>query len=242
MRQLIARLLTPVCSKLLYYLHNRSTFPLSREEIRSFEISFSQNGEDLMVWNTFRYLNICKGVYLDAGAYDPLDLSNTLIFYKRGWRGINIDFSEAKIERFRRLRPDDHNVVACLSDATRDVQVAHYAATNTDRIMPPGTSDYISLLGEKPTSTHPMRTATLSDIIAASPFEPKEIDYVNIDCEGHDLEVLRGLDLNRCRPSVIAIEGWTAEERRMQGEYLEPFGYRLNQFHSLVSLYGRDDD
>jgi hypothetical protein len=138
MRQLAANLLASFCSKLLYYLHNRSSFPLSREEMRSLEISFSQNGEDLMVWNTFRYLNILRGVYVDAGAYDPLDISNTLIFYKRGWRGINIDFSETKIERFRKLRPDDHNVVACLSDATREVQVAHYSASNTDRIIPAG--------------------------------------------------------------------------------------------------------
>ena len=242
MKQMVAKLLAPVCSKLLYYLHNRSTFPLSREEIRSLEISFSQNGEDLMVWNTFRYLNILKGVYVDAGAYDPLDISNTLIFYKRGWRGINIDFSEAKIERFRKLRPDDHNVVACLSDATREVQVAHYFSSNTDGIIPAGISDYESLLGEKPISTRSILTTTLSDIIAASPFKSEEIEYVNIDCEGHDLEVLRGLDLNWCRPRVITIEGWTSEERRMQSEFLDHFGYRLDQFHSLVSLFARMDD
>jgi len=239
---MVAKLLASVCSTLFYYLRNRSTFPLSREEIRSLQISFSQNGEDLMVWNTFRYLNILKGVYIDAGAYDPLDISNTLIFYKRGWRGINIDFSETKIARFRKLRPDDYNVVACLSDAVREVQVAHYSASNTDRIIPTGISDHESLLGEKPISTRLMLTTTLSDIIAASPFKPEEITYINIDCEGHDLEVLRGLDLNRCRPKVITIEGWTSGERRMQSEFLEPHGYRLNQFHSLVSLFARTDD
>jgi FkbM family methyltransferase len=134
-----------------------------------------------------------------------------------------------------------NNVVACLSDAIRKFRlpITHY---DTDRIMPAGILDYESLLGEKPVSTRSIQTTTLSDIIAASPFKPEEINYVNIDCEGHDLEVLRGLDLNRCRPRVIAIEGWTSEERRMQSEFLEGFGYRLNQFHSLVSLFGRADD
>jgi FkbM family methyltransferase len=185
---------------------------------------------------------ILMGLYLDAGAFDPLDISNTLIFYKRGWRGINIDFSEAKIERFRKLRPDDHNVVACLSDAIREVQVAHYPAPYTDRIIPAGISDHESSLGEKPISTCSTLTTTLSDIIAASPFKPEEITYINIDCEGHDLEVLRGLDLNRCRPRVITIEGWTSEERRMQSEFLERFGYRLNAFNGLTSLFARMHD
>ena len=241
MRQIVAKFLAPICSKLLYYLHNRATFPLSREEIRSLQISFSQNGEDLMVWNTFRYLNILKGVYVDAGAYDPLDISNTLILYKRGWRGINIDFSKAKIERFRRLRPDDHNVVACLSDSTREVQIAHYGASNTDRIIPPGLLEYVSPLGEKPISTRFIQATTLRNIIATSPFKPEEINYLNIDCEGHDLRVLRGLDLNWCRPNIITIEGRTPEERQIQSEFLNRSGYRLNQFHSLVSLFARVD-
>ena len=242
MKTLVANLLASIFSKLLYYMHNRSTFPLSREEIRRLEISFSQNGEDLMVWNTFRYLNKLTGIYVDAGAYDPLDISNTLILYKRGWRGINIDFSEEKIEQFRRLRPDDHNVVACLSDSIQEVRIGHYSAANTDRILPAGISDCESLLGEKPISIRSMLTTTLSDIIGASPFKSEEITYVNIDCEGHDLQVLRGLDLNRCRPRVITIEGWTSAERKAQGEFLERFGYRLNQFHSLVSLFVPVDD
>jgi FkbM family methyltransferase len=219
MKQLMAKMLASVFSKLFYYLHNRTTFPLSREEIRYLQISFSQNGEDLMAWHTFRRLKMLSGVYLDAGAHDPIEYSNTLIFYKRGWRGINVDFSETKIERFRRLRPDDHSVVACLSDGPREVQVAHYAASNTDRIMPVGITDYESLLGAKPVSTRSLQTTTLNEIIAASRFKPEEINYVNIDCEGHDLEVLRGLDLNHCRPKVITIEGWTKQERHMQAEF-----------------------
>src|SRR6516225_8500454 len=100
-----------------------------------------------------------------------LSISRILsFFYKRGWRGINIDFSETKIERFRKLRPDDHNVVACLSDTTREVQVVHYSQSYLDRIIPAGISDHESLFGEKPISTCSMLTTTLSDIIAASPF------------------------------------------------------------------------
>jgi hypothetical protein len=168
-------------------------------------------------------------------------LSNTLIFDKRDCRGINIGFSETKIGRFRKLRPDNHNVVACFSDAVREVHVAHYRRSNTNR-MSAGILDYESLPGEKPISTRSAQTTTLSDIITALPFEPEEISYGNIDCEGHDLDVFRGLDSRRCRPRVTAIEGWTTEKGRLQSEFLEVFGYRLNQFYSLVSLFGRADN
>jgi FkbM family methyltransferase len=215
---------------MLFYLRHRRTFPLSREEFRYLEISFSQNGEDLMVWNTKVFTWMPERFIRSISR-------TTLLLYKHGWRGTNVDLSESKIKQFRKLRPKDHNVLACLSDGFREVQVAHYSAHDTDRVIPPETSDQRSILGETPLSISSFETVTLDQVINASPFAPAEINYVNIDCEGHDLAVLRGLDLNRCRPRIITIEGWTNEARGVQREYLEEYGYRLSQFLGLTSLF-----
>ena len=49
-------------------------------------------------------------VYVDAGCYHPLHLSNTYLLYKRSWNGINIDISEFSIKLFNYLRPNDVNI------------------------------------------------------------------------------------------------------------------------------------
>jgi hypothetical protein len=47
------------------------------------------------------------GVYVDVGAFDPVQFSNTLLLRQHGWRGVNVDPNAAQIEKFRRFRPAD---------------------------------------------------------------------------------------------------------------------------------------
>ena len=61
--------------------------------------SYAQMGEDLVCDH---YLGEpLKGVYLDIGAYEPIFLSNTYLFYKRGWTGITVEPNPLKSEMFR---------------------------------------------------------------------------------------------------------------------------------------------
>jgi hypothetical protein len=133
MKRVIARALTPICSTLIYLLHNRSSFSFNRLELQFVRFSFSQFGEDLAVCRLADELGLSRGVYLDAGAYHPIFGSNTLLLHKSGWRGINADLAPERIAEFQRHRPDDYNVVACLSDRVMNVEVAHYEIPASDR-------------------------------------------------------------------------------------------------------------
>jgi FkbM family methyltransferase len=237
MRNLAARTLATVCSRLIYYLHNRNTFPFTREELRIVEFSFAESGEDLAVVRLAEKFGITSGIYVDAGAFRPILLSNTLLLHKRGWRGINIDLQEETIAEFRKCRTHDHNVVACLSDSESEVQVAYYASGNLNRILAGDNQDQLSLIGSEPRQIAKTQTTTLTRIIEQSPFRLEQIDYLNIDCEGHDFTVLRGLDLSRCRPRILSIEAFTEEERRTIGDFLSPYGYRLDQFLARTSIF-----
>jgi FkbM family methyltransferase len=226
-KNLVAKTLTPICSSLIYLLHNRNTFSFNRLELQSLQFSFSQFGEDLAVLRLAEQFASGKGAYVDAGAYHPIFGSNTLLLYKNGWRGINIDLAPERIAEFQRARPYDDNVVACLSDKAASAKVAHYEIPSTDRIVEANDMGQQSLVGCKPVRFSAATTTTLTQVIERSSFRFEDIKYLNIDCEGHDLRVLRGLDFDRCRPRIVSVEAWNLAGREAIEDFLTPYGYRI---------------
>src|ERR1700736_4330298 len=105
MKRFIARTLTPVCSALIYLLHNRNTFSFNRLELQSIQFSFSQFGEDLAIFRLVEQFGLSTGIYVDAGAHHPIFGSNTLLLHKMGWRGINVDLAAERIAEFDHYRP-----------------------------------------------------------------------------------------------------------------------------------------
>jgi FkbM family methyltransferase len=227
MKRLVAQVLTPICSGLMYLLHNRTTFSFNRLELQSVQFSFSQFGEDLMIRQFAQRIGLANGVYVDVGAYHPTFGSNTLLLHKEGWRGINIDFVPERIAAFNQSRPNDHNVVACVSDSVAGVEIAHYEIPSTDRIVASNDTERLSAAGQKPIRFSRGTTTTLTEIIGASPFRFEEVRYLDVDCEGHDLAVLRGLDFEQCRPDVLSVEAASEPEREAIVKFLAPYGYRL---------------
>jgi FkbM family methyltransferase len=227
LKKLVATTLTRVCSGLIYLLHNRATFSFNRLELQSVQFSFSQFGEDLAVKRLADELGLTTGVYVDAGAYHPIFGSNTLLLSKQGWRGINIDLAAERVAEFRQHRPNDHNVVACLSDNVAAVEIAHYQIPSTDRVVDPNDQEKVSTVGGKPIRFSRATTTTLNEIIRGSPFRFEDIQYLNVDCEGYELAVLRGLDFARCRPRILSVEAWNQDDRKAIEQLLNAYGYRL---------------
>lgn len=145
---------------------------------------------------------------------------------------------------FNQYRPDDTNIVAACSDAERDVLAFGYSVSSfgqgggvTNRIGPLGDRTLQSVVGEDPDDSRQMRTTTLNAILTATPLFPGKIGYLNIDCEGHDLEVLKGLDLERYHPTIITIEGFTKAEGAAIQAYLAPRGYEHKETFDRTYLF-----
>jgi hypothetical protein len=85
----------------------------------------------------------------------------------------------------------------------------------------------LSAAGEQPIRFSRATTTTLTEIIRRSPFRFEEIRYLDVDCEGHDLAVLRGLDFEHCRPEILSVEAATDLERETIVEFLRPYAYDL---------------
>ena len=204
--------LARITSRLLRFLRNHSQEEYSREEFRFAHISFSQFGEDLAVERWVERLGVKETTYVDVGCFHPIHHSNTLLLSKYGWRGVNVDFDAEKIQSFRRLRPRDFNVVAAVSSGDSEMQILRYEGGGTNRLADREAEDVKSAIGSLPLSVELTRTRTLDSIINSAPWPISQIGYLNIDCEGHDLEVLKGLTLDRFRPAIISIEALTMEE------------------------------
>ena len=227
MKRFIASALSSICSRLIYLLHNRNTYSFDRLELQSVQFSFSQFGEDLAVLRLAQQFGLTTGIYVDAGAYHPIFGSNTLLLHKQGWHGVNIDLAPERIADFKRYRPNDYNVVACLSDSGAKVEIAHYEIASTDRVINSNNSEKLSIVGERPIRLSTATTTTLSEVIGQSPFRLEDVDYLNVDCEGIDLAALRGLDFDRCRPRILSVEAFSDSDREAITELLGPQGYQV---------------
>lgn len=196
MSNLIARLkqsLRPY--RWLHYMLSRGHW--LPEEMWTGHFSFSQFGEDIVLKSLFNGRDC--GYYVDIGAFDPIKLSNTHIFHRAGWRGINIEPNPAGYERFLKLRPDDHNL-----------QVAVSSKEGRSKLRIAG--EMTSLLDDQEENSDDsvieVETLPLSRILDKYLPKDSKLSFISIDCEGHDLEVLRSNDWSNPHfaPSVLVVE------------------------------------
>jgi FkbM family methyltransferase len=170
----------------------------------SFDLSHSQFGEDMILRSLCHRME--RGVYVDVGAHHPVYYSNTHYFYRRGWRGLNVDASPETMRLFRVLRPRDISVEACVGpEEGKTVEFFTFdnpALNTTDSEMAeraqaqPGTH----LL-----SRRSVRTVTLSSLLARY-LPDTRVDLLNIDIEGVDEQVLMHHDWGGSRPRVLVFE------------------------------------
>mgnify|MGYP001561699728 FL=1 len=70
--------------------------------------SYRQNGEDVIIDKILNKRGL--GTYIDIGAYDPYRFNNTYRFYKKGWKGVNIEPDEYNYSLLLKKRPNDVNL------------------------------------------------------------------------------------------------------------------------------------
>lgn len=209
------------------------------QELRAMRISYSQFGEDLVVLNHFSDFDNSTGRFIDVGAFHPFKYSNTMLLSKLGWRGINIDCDQAKIRHFEKLRPRDENVCAAVADASRDMIWLEYPNGLTNRIADSEEKDLLSLCGETPSRITPVKAMTLTHIVEQSAFRGQHFHYLNIDCEGQDLSVLKGLNFSRYQPDLITVEAFTKATRPELTAFLGGLGYELTDIVHLTLFFKR---
>lgn len=164
--------------------------------------SYSQIGEDIIIDRLLK--NKKRGFYVDVGAYDPMRFSNTLRFYKKGWRGINIEPDPDNYQKFLQARKRDINLNIGISDK-KDMLIFYKFF--------PDTLSTFSKKSAKENLKHKYRLINESKIqvkklsgILGNYCKDKKIDFMSIDTEGFDERVLKGNNWNKFKPKLICVE------------------------------------
>lgn len=165
-------------------------------------ISYAQNLEDVVLNRVFQ--NMATGFYIDVGAHDPVELSVTKFFHDLGWRGINIEPVPASFRKFEKARPQDINLNLALG-AHHDFKtiyevMEHPELTSLDRKVAEAAA-----LSMK-TSVRPAKVEvrTLAEI--CEQHCKGLIDFIKIDVEGYEREVIEGANWSKFRPTMLVVE------------------------------------
>lgn len=167
-------------------------------------VYYSQNREDLILQAFFP--GVKKGFYVDVGAFDPDLDSVTKLFYLQGWHGINIEPQLDRHKLFQARRKRDTNLNVGVSTEETTLKLRAYKSGGLSTFSNTIKRDYEQQPDEDTRSytetTVPVRP--LRDILAEQ--KVKHIDFLKIDVEGLEYQVIASNDWQRFRPEVLCIE------------------------------------
>jgi len=168
-----------------------------KKKIYSHKKSYSFGGCDLLIDYIFKSRK--RGFYLDVGCQHPVSNNNTYLLYKRGWNGMNIDLDPKNIRLFNLERPDEINICKCVSsdNSEKDLFFFH-PGSPINSLEKKTTKDKSNFTLKK------IKTYTLNSIL--EDHKILDIDYFNLDVEGHEIDILKDFDIKHYKPKVISVE------------------------------------
>ena len=159
------------------------------------------NNEDTAILDYFKDRK--NGFYVDVGCYHPVHRNNTHLLHMQKWSGINIDTSQFSIDLFNYMRPKDLNYNFAISDKTESIKVFYQKElsqlSTTDKAQ--AESVFQGKIKEKD-----IQAFTLNEILSRDKYSNSKIDLLDIDVEGADLKVLRGLSFDKFKPELVCVE------------------------------------
>ena len=195
---------------------------------------YSQFGEDAVLLS---YIGDKKnGFYIDVGAYHPHRFSNTYLFYKKGWSGINIDAKPGSMKDFKKTRKRDINIGKGVSNKTTVLDYYMY----TEPAYNTFSKEKYKNLKEKnitPFKITKVDVDKLENILKNNLLLKQEIDFMSIDVEGHTIEVLESNNWNIYRPRYILVETHGFNKEDEVNLFLEKNDYKIVSIANITSIY-----
>ena len=206
---------------------------------------YSQAGEDMLL-SLYYEGKKHKGFYVDVGAHHPYRFSNTAYFYKRGWRGINIEPTPSLFKAFPRRRRRDINLNVGIGNGEKlTFYVFNEGALNTfdPEIARSRDGSYDGKY--RIIDRIEVQTRTLADILDKHLPAGTPIDLLTIDVEGMDFDVLKSNDWTRYLPQFILVECESELDDLSDDEiyqFLHAKGYSIagRTLYTTLFKYGKE--
>jgi len=190
--------------------------------------SWSQEGEDLILRRIFEGKS--KGFYIDVGAHHPKRFSNTCLFYTQGWNGLNIDAMPGSMKSFCQHMPRDINLELGigLNESQLNYYIFNEPALN-------GFSKELSNERHNAKSKYYIEKIIKINVLPLSVAldhnlpAGQDIDFLSVDVEGLDFDVLKSNDWTKYRPKLVLVEilngGLNDVEQSSIGQLMADNGY-----------------
>jgi FkbM family methyltransferase len=171
------------------------------------------------------------GFFIEVGANDPRLNSLTYLLERLGWSGMLVDPLSTCYEKLRRTRPRSRSFrCACVSpDKVGTITLHAPDPSSVVATVEKNVDDF----DIKYAFTETCDAVTLDSLVEQ--VRPARIDFLSIDTEGTELDVLLGFDLARHRPRLILIEDKLYHLSKHR--YLTRHGYRLVKRTVLNNWY-----
>jgi len=191
---------------------------------------YGQHGEDYLIERLLP--NLKNGVCIEVGAYDGVSLSNTKHFEDIGWRALCIEPIPSAFNNCNKIRKECYQ--CCMSDRDtedKEFTVFHLGSNlcAISSLQPDNRliESHSNLITNQTTCM--VKVRSLNSLLAELDF-PKNIDFISIDTENTELDVLKGIDLNIYNVTLLVIENNYNEP--FCEDYLKQFGY--TKIHRLA--------
>ncbi len=205
-------------------------------------LSYAQHFEDVYLMRCFR--ERADGFYIDVGAGHPVIDNVSFAFYLKGWRGITVEPNPSLARLSRSVRPRDISAETLVGSAPGQakfflVDDFHGLSTMIGENARTAAETY-----GKQSNELTLPVTTLADLCRQH--QPKTIDFLKIDVEGAEKDVLEGADWERYRPRVVVIEATMPASPEPNWGGWEPFllgqKYRFVFFDGLNRYYVAEEE
>ena len=209
-------------------------------------ISYGQHGEDCIMWEFFKQKS--DGFFVDVGAFDGIYLSNSYAFEKLGWQGICVEPYPEYFERCQKNRQGTICINAsCVgSDDIKETSfytepLGLFSGIDVNLKKVKDAYNYRDMQFE---GMEEIRVAayTLNQIFETHLESGTKIDFISIDVEGTELDVLQGLDFERFAPRLFVIEANDNDSLNLLIQFMANKGYHLARKLGVNYFFAATDD
>lgn len=193
---------------------------------------YAEFGEDIMINRIFT--NVNNGTYVDIGAYHPIKGSLTYNLYKKGWSGVNIDLSATSIDLFNAVRTRDININCAISNFSGETFYYENSPINQQNSL---------ISSDEHQKKIKIRSYKLDEILTLNNIN--KVDFINIDTEGNELDILKSINFDRINPFLFSIEENSFflenDSKKAKISFMKEKNYELINIIGVTMLFVKKD-